>query len=55
MISHNIPLVTGDYQELERALTSKPGSEEDCAHEFGDMPFGLLIRKTAKLDHKFLQ
>lgn len=51
-LTHNIPLAIGDYQELERVLTSELGSKEDYAREFGDTPFGLLIRKIAKLDHE---
>jgi type I restriction enzyme R subunit len=51
-LTHNIPLAVGDYQELERVLTSELGSKEDYAREFGDTPFGLLIRKIAKLDHE---
>ena len=51
-LTHNIPLTTGDYQELERVLTSELGSKEDYKREFGDTPFGLLIRKIAKLDHE---
>ena len=50
-LTHNIPLSPGDYQELERVLTSELGSHEDYQREFGDTPFGLLIRKIAKLDH----
>lgn len=50
-LTHNIPLTSGDYQELERVLTSELGSKEDYEREFGDTPFGLLIRKIAKLDH----
>ncbi|MCI8418077.1 MAG: DEAD/DEAH box helicase family protein [Lachnospiraceae bacterium] len=50
-LTHNIPLSMGDYQELERVLTSELGSKEDYKREFGDTPFGLLIRKLAKLDH----
>ena len=30
-LTHNIPLSTGDYQELERVLTSELGSKEDYA------------------------
>jgi len=41
----------GDYNELERVLTSELGSREDYVREFGDTPFGLLVRKIAKLDH----
>ncbi len=51
-LTHNIPLSMGDYQELERVLTSELGSKEDYEREFGDTPFGLLIRKIAKLDHE---
>ena len=50
-LTHNIPLSAGDYQELERVLTSELGSKEDYQREFGDTPFGLLIRKIAKMDH----
>lgn len=51
-LTHNKPLSMGDYEELERILTSELGSEEDYRREFGDTPFGLLIRKIAKLDHE---
>lgn len=50
-LTHNIPLSVGDYRELERVLTSEMGSKEDYAREFGNTPFGLLVRKIAKLDH----
>lgn len=50
-LTHNIPLAPGDYRELERVLTDELGSKEDYEREFGDTPFGLLIRKIAKLDH----
>ena len=51
-LTHNIPLTAGDYQLLERILTSELGSKEDYTREFGDTPFGLLIRRIAKLDHE---
>ena len=50
-LTHNIPLAMGDYQELERVLTGELGSKEDYTREFGDTPFGLLVRRIAKLDH----
>lgn len=50
-LTHNIPLTEGDYKELERVLTQELGSKEDYQREYGDTPFGLLIRKIAKLDH----
>lgn len=51
-LTHNIPLSASDYQELEHILTSELGSKEDYEREFGKEPFGLLIRKIAKLDHE---
>ena len=47
-----IPLSQGDYIELEHIFTSELGSKEDYAREFKDTPFGLLVRKVAKLDHE---
>lgn len=51
-LKNNIPLASGDYAELQRILTNELGSAEDYQREFGDTPFGLLIRKIAKLDHE---
>lgn len=51
-LTHNIQLSQGDYAELECILTSELGSKEDYIREFGDTPFGLLIRRVAKLDHE---
>ncbi len=51
-LTHNIKLTQGDYEELERVLTSELGSLEDYHREFGDTPFGLLVRKIAKMDHE---
>lgn len=50
-LTHNIPLASGDYEELERILTSELGSRTDYQREFGEKPFGLLIREVARLDH----
>ena len=50
-LTHNIRLQEGDYKELERVLTEELGSREDYEREYGDTPFGILIRKVAKLDH----
>ena len=50
-LTHNIPLTAYDYSELERVLTEELGSPEDYAREYGETPFGLLIRRIAKLDH----
>lgn len=51
-LTHNIKLSEGDYKELERVLTQELGTKADYVREFGDTPFGLLIRKIAKLDHE---
>ena len=51
-LTHNIPLSAGDYSELERILTSELGSREDYVREFGSTPFGLLVRRIAKMDHQ---
>ena len=51
-LTHNIPLSAADYSELQRVLTNELGSQEDYQREYGDTPFGLLIRRIAKLDHE---
>jgi type I restriction enzyme R subunit len=51
-LNHNLPLSKEDYVELERILTQELGDSEDYKREYGDTPFGLLVRKIAKLDHE---
>lgn len=51
-LTHNIPLTGTDYEELERVFTQELGTKEDYEREFQDTPFGLLIRKIAKMDHE---
>lgn len=46
----NIPLTQTDYRVLEHILTKELGSKADYQREFGETPFGLLIRKIAKLE-----
>ncbi len=50
-LNHNEPLMKADYEELERILTQELGNSDDYKREYGDTPFGLLVRKIAKLDH----
>lgn len=38
--------------KLPLILTSEQGSREDYVREFGDAPFGLLVRRIAKMDHQ---
>ena len=49
---HNIPMTPDDYNELERVFTQELGTREDYHKAFQDTPFGLLVRKIAKLDHE---
>ncbi len=51
-LRNNIPLTNDDYITLEQILTNELGSKADYEREFGDTPFGLLIRKIAKLEHE---
>ena len=51
-LTHNVALTALDYGELERVFTEELGSKEDYAREYGETPFGLIIRKIAKLDHE---
>ncbi|MBQ9373048.1 MAG: DEAD/DEAH box helicase family protein [Thermoguttaceae bacterium] len=50
-LRHNIPLTEDDYKELERVFTVELGQKEDYQKEFGDTPFGILVRTIVKLDH----
>ena len=51
-LTNNIPLTAMDYKELDRVFTEELGSKSDYEREFHDTPFGLLIRKIAKLNHE---
>ncbi len=49
-LRNNIALTSLDYQTLSNILTKSLGTEKDYQREFGDTPFGLLVRKIAKLE-----
>lgn len=49
-LRHNIPLTASDYESLERIFTGELGTAEDYKREFQDTPFGLLVRRVAKLE-----
>ncbi len=51
-LRNNIPLTALDYQSLEHILTGELGPAEDYKREFQDTPFGLLVRKIAKLEYE---
>ncbi|MDF2650444.1 MAG: hypothetical protein K0Q73_6249 [Paenibacillus sp.] len=50
-LRNNIPLSTSDYESLERIFTGELGTAEDYQREFKDTPFGLLVRRIAKLEY----
>ena len=39
-----------EFAELERIFTQELGSADDYKHNYGDTPFGLLVRSIVKLD-----
>ncbi len=47
---HNEPISAKDNKELERIFTEELGTAEDYQTNYQDTPFGLLIRKIAKMD-----
>jgi type I restriction enzyme R subunit len=51
-LRNNIPLTSLDYQSLEHIFTGELGTKEDYQREFHDTPFGLLVRKVAKLEYE---
>lgn len=50
-LNHNVTITKADFAELERIFTEELGNSEDYKREYGDTPFGLLVRKIVKLDH----
>lgn len=50
-LRNNIPLTALDYGSLEKILTGELGTAEDYKREFQNTPFGLLVRKIAKLEY----
>src|SRR5690606_31706637 len=50
-VRNNMPLTSSDYTSLEHIFTGELGTAEDYEREFKDTPFGLLVRKAAKLEH----
>lgn len=51
-LRNNIPMTELDYQSLCDILTKQLGTEEDYHRVYGDTPFGLLVRKIAKMDYE---
>jgi type I restriction enzyme R subunit len=51
-LRNNIPLTALDYEALEKIFTGELGTVEDYQREFKGTPFGLLVRKIAKLEYE---
>ena len=49
-LRNNIPLTENDYKMLEHIFTGELGTREDYERSFKDTPFGLLVRRIAKLE-----
>lgn len=47
---HNEPITQDDYKELEHIFTKELGTKEEYEKHYSDTPFGILIRKIAKMD-----
>lgn len=51
-LTHNIPMTAFEFEELGRIFTCELGTESDYRAAYGETPFGLLVRRIAKLDHE---
>lgn len=51
-LRNNIPLNESDYKVLEKIFIGDLGTKEDYVTNFKDTPFGLLVRKIAKLERQ---
>ena len=51
-LRHNKAMTADEFSELERIFTHELGTAADYEHAYGDKPFGLLVRKIAKLDRE---
>ena len=51
-LRHNRPMTASEFGELERIFTHELGSATDYEQSFGKTPFGLLVRRIAKLDRE---
>jgi type I restriction enzyme R subunit len=49
-LRNNIPLNEADYKILEKIFTGELGTKQDYESNFKDTPFGLLVRRIAKLE-----
>ena len=51
-LRNNIPLTKNNYKTLEKILPGELGTKEDYEKCFKNTPFGLLVRRIAKLERE---
>lgn len=51
-LRNNVPLTALDYKSLEQIFTGELGTLDDYTREYQETPFGLLVRKIAKLEYE---
>ncbi|MCC5910649.1 MAG: DEAD/DEAH box helicase family protein [Clostridiaceae bacterium] len=51
-LRNNIPLNEEDYKTLEKIFTGELGTKEDYESNYKDTPFGLLVRRIAKMERE---
>ena len=51
-LTHNEPMTGFEFRQLEKVFTQELGTERDYRAAYGETPFGLLVRRIAKLDHE---
>ena len=51
-LRNNVPMTALEYHELERLFVEELGSIADYQRTYGETPFGLLVRRIAKMSHE---
>jgi len=49
-LRNNMPLLPQDHKDLEKAFTKILGSKSDYEAAYGNLPYGILVRKTIPLE-----
>ncbi|MDR3260012.1 MAG: hypothetical protein LBT51_10435 [Fusobacteriaceae bacterium] len=49
-LRNNMPIMPLDYQSLDKMFVKRLGTKNNYKDAFGDIPYGLLVRKIAKLE-----
>lgn len=51
-LRNNMPLLPQDHKDLEKAFTKTLGTKKDYENAYGNLPYGLLVRKTIPLERE---